>query len=71
MRTTGIVFIVLGGLSVLGACCAAMRGQTTSFGGLGFIVLGTFLVSRAINKRKEKEELQKWQQGDEGQPQDS
>lgn len=63
MRTTGIVFIVLGGLSVLGAIWAASVGRTTSFGGLSFVVLGAFLVSRANKKKKEQEEKENWKKG--------
>jgi hypothetical protein len=61
MKTTGIVLIVLGGLSTLGALIAALRGASTSFGGgLILAVVGAFLVSQANKKKEEEEKKKKW-----------
>lgn len=64
MKTTGIVFIVIGSLSTLGAIMGTMYGSTTSFGGVVFIVLGAFLVSRANKKKEERENKEKWEKGE-------
>ena len=63
MRTTGIVLIVLGALSLLGALIAAAKGQQTSFAGLTFIVIGAFLISRVEKKKEEVEQRRKWEEG--------
>lgn len=63
MRIAGIILLVLGIVSTLGAIIGAANGHSTSFGGLAFVVLGAFLISRA-NKKKEKEEKKrKWAEG--------
>jgi len=63
MKTAGIILLVLGGISVLGAIVGAAGGHDTSFSGLALVVLGAFLMSRA-NKKKEKEEQKRqWEDG--------
>lgn len=63
MKTTGIVFLVIGLLSTLGAIVGAVQGHQTSFAGLTFVVLGAFLISRANNKKAEAEKKKVWEQG--------
>jgi hypothetical protein len=63
MKTTGIVFVVIGLLSTLGAIIGAANGHRTSFAGLTFVVLGAFLISRAEKKKEEEEKKKKWEQG--------
>lgn len=63
MKTTGIVLLVLGILSTLGALIGASQGYKTSFGGIAFIVLGAFLISRANKKKEDAENKKKWESG--------
>ncbi len=63
MKTAGIILLVIGGLSVLGAIVGAAQGHSTSFGGLVFVVLGAFLLSRSNNKKEEEEKKRKWAEG--------
>jgi hypothetical protein len=62
MKTWGIILIVMGSLSTIGACMATAEGQNTSFAGIGFIVLGAYLLSRADKKKEEEEQKRKWEQ---------
>lgn len=63
MKTTGIILIVFGGLSVLGTILSMANGRNSgSFGGLVFIVLGAFLISRAKQKKIEQEKKKQWEQ---------
>jgi hypothetical protein len=64
MKIVGIVLIVLGSLSVLGALIGASRGHNTSFGGVAFIVLGAYLVSRAAKNQREDAERARWEKGE-------
>ncbi len=64
MKIVGIVLIVFGSLSVIGALIGASRGHNTSLGGLAFVALGGYLVSRAIKKQREEEEKKKWERGE-------
>ena len=61
MKTTGIVLIVLGILSTIGAMVAISNGHKTSFGGVAFIVIGAFLISRANKKKEEEEKKKQWE----------
>lgn len=63
MKIAGIILLVLGGLSTLGAIIGAAQGHSTSFAGLTFVVLGAFLLSRANKKKKEEEKKKQWEQG--------
>ena len=63
MKTAGIVLLVIGGLSVLGAIIGAAGGHQTSFAGLAFVVLGAFLLSRANKKQEEEEKKKQWEKG--------
>ncbi len=63
MKTAGIILLVLGILSTLGMIIAASQGQKASFGGVAFIALGAFLISRANKKKEEEENKKKWESG--------
>ena len=60
MKTWGIILIVLGSLSLLGAILATANGRSSSGGGLIFIVLGAYLVHRGRQKEQEKSNFDKW-----------
>lgn len=60
MRICGIVLIVFGSLSLLGALLAAANGAAGSAGGIVFIVLGAYMVHRAKQKEEEKNQHDKW-----------
>lgn len=60
MRTWGIVLIVFGSLSLLGALLAAANGAAGNAGGIVFIVLGVYLVHRAKQKEEEKNQHDNW-----------
>lgn len=62
MNTTGIVLLVIGILSTLGAIVGAANGHQTSFAGLTFVVLGAFLISRATKKKEEEDKKKEWEQ---------
>ncbi len=65
MKVAGIIFIVLGCLNLIVAFIALFAGEAEFAGqriggALMLLVLGLFLRSRAINKAKEEEEKNKW-----------
>lgn len=60
MKTWGIVLIVFGSLSLLGAILSTANGRTGSAGGLAFVVLGIYLIHRAKQKKEEEDEFKKW-----------
>lgn len=62
MKAAGIILLVLGILSTLGAIIGAAQGHNTSFGGLAFVVLGAFLMSRANKKKEEEANKKQWEQ---------
>lgn len=56
MKIWGYILAVFGGLSAIGACI----GGISPVGGIFFLGLGIFLISRA-NQRKEREkEMKEW-----------
>ncbi len=61
MKIAGIILIILGALSTITAIVGASQGHNVSFIGLGFIVLGAFLLSRANKKKEELEKKKKWE----------
>ena len=61
MKTTGIILIVFGSLSLLGFLLNPTVGA--SAGGLLFIVLGAYLIYRAKQKKKEQQEKDNWSNG--------
>jgi len=61
MKIAGIILLVLGILSTLGAIIGASQGHKTSFAGIAFIVLGAFLMSRANKKKEEEEKKKQWE----------
>jgi len=67
MRITGIILIIIGGLSLLGAIVGLAEGHSISSEGVGFaiaiIVLGAFLISRANKKKEEEEKKKEWIEG--------
>ena len=63
MKTTGIVLLVIGLLSTVGAIVGSANGHQTSFAGLTFAVLGAFLISQANKKKEEAEKKREWEQG--------
>lgn len=63
MKTAGIILLVIGVLSTLGALIGAANGHNTSFGGLAFVVLGAFLISRGNKKKEEEKKKQEWVDG--------
>jgi uncharacterized membrane protein YbaN (DUF454 family) len=63
MKISGIILLVLGILSTLGAIIGAINGHSISFSGLAFVVLGAFLLSRANKNKEEEEKKRKWAEG--------
>jgi uncharacterized membrane protein YbaN (DUF454 family) len=62
MKTTGIILLIIGGLSTLGGILGTAEGRNPNFAGLTFVVLGLFLISRANKKKEEREEKNQWEQ---------
>jgi multisubunit Na+/H+ antiporter MnhC subunit len=60
MKTTAYILIAIGSLSTIGAFMALARGARTSFIGIGLIVLGAYLLSRAEKKRIEDQNKRDW-----------
>ena len=60
MKTWGIILIVFGSLSLLGAILETASGRSASGGGLAFIVLGIYLIHRGKQKEQEKSDRDKW-----------
>jgi uncharacterized membrane protein YbaN (DUF454 family) len=63
MKVAGIILLVFGVLSTLGAIIGAVNGHSMSFAGIAFIVLGAFLISRANKKKEEEEKKKEWIEG--------
>lgn len=63
MKTTGIILLILGGFTTIIAIVGAAQGYQTNFSGLGLLVLGAFLMSRANKKKEEAKKKQKWEDG--------
>lgn len=55
MRTTGLIFTILGALALLGS---TLKGHNPT-GPLFWLGLGIFLIYRANQKKEEKEKLDK------------
>ncbi len=62
MRTAGITLVFFGALSTLGSLISLANGRNGSLGGLVFVVLGAFLVSRAIKKKEEEQKKKEWEE---------
>lgn len=56
MKIAGIIILIFGSLSFIGA---ASRGNGV-FGPLFWVGLGVFMIYRANQKKREKEEKDKW-----------
>lgn len=68
MKIGGIILIVFGGLSVIGAVAGFTSEYADraarSFGlGIGFVILGAYLINRAKKKKEEQKEKDKWNNG--------
>ena len=63
MKITGIILLVIGALSTLGALMASSQGHNASFAGLTFVVLGIFLIVRANKKAEEESQRRNWEEG--------
>ena len=63
MKIAGIILLVLGIMSTLGAIIGTANGQSISFGGIGFIVLGAFLISRPNKKNEDEKKKKEWLEG--------
>jgi hypothetical protein len=63
MKTTGIILLVLGCLSTLGGLASMSNGGRANFSGLGLVVLGAFVISRANMRKEEAEKKKKWEEG--------
>lgn len=56
MKIFGWILLILGILATVGA----LAGGSSPVGGIFFIVLGAYLLSRAAKKAKEKQDKVKW-----------
>lgn len=56
MKTWGIVLVVLGGLAILGSI---INGNGLA-GGIVFVTLGAYLIHRANQKRRERDDFDEW-----------
>lgn len=63
MKTIGVILLVLGILSTLGGILATIAGNELNLSGLTFVVLGSFLIHRANQKKAEIERKKQWEQG--------
>jgi hypothetical protein len=63
MKNTGIVLIVLGGISAFGSLMANVQGHAVPFPGLVLVVIGAFLISRANKKKDEEDKRKAWESG--------
>ncbi|AFU69138.1 hypothetical protein P700755_002361 [Psychroflexus torquis ATCC 700755] len=66
MKIIGIILIIIGAINVI----TGFAGLTSNYAdqaissigfGIGFIVLGAYLINRAKKKKEEKEEKDKWE----------
>lgn len=60
MKITGIILIILGAISLLGAIIGAAKGFSTNFSGVLLLVIGLFLVSTANKKIERENNKDKW-----------
>jgi len=63
MKTTGIVLVVMGILSVLNAIIRLSSGYEGNFAGLALVALGAFLIIQGKKKKEEKEKKKQWEEG--------
>jgi uncharacterized membrane protein YfcA len=63
MKTWGIICIVFGILGIIGAMSRTQQGNSIGVG-LGVIVLGIYLLSRANKKKEDAEKKKKWEDGE-------
>lgn len=62
MKKTGIILIIFGCISTLGAIIATINKVNTNFSGLGLMVLGIFFLNQANKKKEEEEKKKQWEQ---------
>lgn len=65
MKIIGIILIIIGAINVItgfaGLSSNYAEKAASSIGfGIGFVVLGAYLINRAKKKKEEKEEKEKW-----------
>ena len=60
MKTTGIVMIVLGVLSIMAGLLKGHLNTVMIF----WIILGAYLIHRANQKKEEEYKKQKWEKGE-------
>ena len=63
MKTTGIILLGLGILSILGGIIGTIGGRDLNLSGLAFVALGGFLIYRANQKKEEQEKKKQWEEG--------
>lgn len=66
MKITGIILIIIGAINVItgfaGLSSDYAEQASSSLGfGIGFIVLGAYLINRAQKKKEEKQRKDKWE----------
>jgi predicted membrane protein len=64
MKVIGIILIVFGAFFFLATLIVTALGYASISFGLGFIVLGAYLIVRENNKQKEKLEKEQWEKED-------
>lgn len=66
MKILGAILTVIGAGSTIIGFLGITQGYSTArgqlYGGMMFLVLGIFLISRAKKKEKEKQEKKKWEE---------
>jgi hypothetical protein len=60
MKIAGIIITIIGVMSTLGAIMAVSAGRSISFAGIGWIVLGSFLIYRANQKKEDNQKIKEW-----------
>jgi hypothetical protein len=65
MKTTGIIFLIIGCLGLLGNILGMAKGlePSTLGGALIWGVIGAFLISRANKKKEDAERKKQWEKG--------
>ena len=54
MKTAGIIVLIIGILSILGALVGSSQGHDTSLAGIVFVIIGAILMSQGNKKKEEK-----------------
>lgn len=56
MKTTGVIFVILGCISLIGL----MAGGGNPIGPIFWIAIGAYLIHAANRKKKEREDKENW-----------